>query len=433
MEEIQRIVARLNLPPFSKNLRLVSILNTILISKHPPKFAAALESKTHNTTNPLFLLRQVDFDEKSPAELLQLLNDIFSTMDESMKGDVRDEEDVTRSSRMGNFLLMLKCPLLPPDDARRQHFMEQFGVGSKNVVYPVFHWALTNYEKLCKKAYLGKYLVRIEPPAEFMQDETLGSLVERYKELQQEFKTTHQTFDQSKATMSRPGAELRAEIQQLEDERRQLQDRIEKLKGNTRNEIAFPAMLAATSSMRQEQDEEVRLQEKMREQRHLLDLAEQRFSETQRRLSALKNSATGGHSAEAILKEVRCSEDQGGAAPYKMISPLTCRFAFYAPRYAHSSQLQKDVQETAKVIRGDMAVERNRLQETIDRLERQRLEPNRSVEDVERMRAQVRQLERQKDEMRESVEKAMNGRGDNKLGMFRRTANMAASKVRHNV
>ena len=194
--------------------------------------------------------------------------------------------------------------------------------------------------------------------------------------------------------MSRPGAELRAEIQQLEDERRQLQDRIEKLKGNNRNEIAFPAMLAATSAMRQEQDEEVRLQEKMREQRHLLDLAEQRFHETQRRLSALKSSATGGHSAEAILKE-----------------------------------LQKDVQETAKVIRGDMAGERNRLQETIDRLERQRLEPSRSVEDVERMRAQVRQLKRQKDELRESVEKAMNGRGDNKLGMFRQHANMAAAKL----
>ena len=51
---------------------------------------------------------------------------------------------------------------------------------------------------------------------------------------------------------------------------------------------------AATSSMRQEQDEEVRLQERMREQRHLLDLSEQRYQETQRRLSALKSSATGG-------------------------------------------------------------------------------------------------------------------------------------------
>jgi len=166
--------------------------------------------------------------------------------------------------------------------------------------------------------------------------------------------------------MSRPSTELRNEIQQLEDERRQLADRIDKLKASTRNEIAFPEMLAATSSMRKEQDEEVRLQERMREQKHLLDLAEQRYHETQRRLSALKSSATGGHSAEAILKE-----------------------------------LQKDVQETAHVIRRDMAGERQKLADRIAKLERQRLEPNRTLEDVERMRAQVRSLERNKDEMRE--------------------------------
>jgi hypothetical protein len=110
----------------------------------------------------------------------------------------------------------------------------------------------------------------------------------------------------------------------------------------------------------------------MREQKHLLDIAEQRYHETQRRLSALKSSATGGHSAEAILKE-----------------------------------LQKDVQETAHVIRSDMAGERQKLLDQIQKLERQRLEPNRTLEDVERMRAQVRSLERQKDEMREAVEKNM--------------------------
>ena len=74
---------------------------------------------------------------------------------------------------------------------------------------------IQNYEKLCKRAYLGKYLVRIEPPQEFMQDETLGDLVEKYKELQGEFKATHKTFDKNKTSMSRPGAELRAEIQQV--------------------------------------------------------------------------------------------------------------------------------------------------------------------------------------------------------------------------
>ena len=73
---------------------------------------------------------------------------------------------------------------------------------------------------------------------------------------------THKNFDTSSASLSRPSTELRTEIQQLEDERRQLGERIDKLKASTRNEIAFPERLAATSSMRKEQDEEVRLQER---------------------------------------------------------------------------------------------------------------------------------------------------------------------------
>jgi len=105
-----------------------------------------------------------------------------------------------------------------------------------------------------------------------------------------EFKETHKNFDTNKQTMSRPGAELKSELSQLEDERRQLKDRIERLQASTRNEIGFPGMLAATSAMRQEQDEEVRLGEKMREQKHMLDLAEQRCQETQRRLQVRRKS-----------------------------------------------------------------------------------------------------------------------------------------------
>lgn len=195
-------------------------------------------------------------------------------------------------------------------------------------------------------------------------------------------------------TRSRPGPELRAEIQQLEDERRQLNERIEKLQFQTRNENGFPAMLAATSAMRQEQDEEVKLQERMREQVYMRDVAEQRSTETQRRLQSLRSSATGGHSAEAILNE-----------------------------------LKRDVEETAKVVRTDMTHEINKLKDHIAKLERQRLEPNRTFDDVDRMKTSVQNLESKCQQMKEAVEKVIDSRNDNKLGMFRQTANLAASKL----
>ena len=56
----------------------------------------------------------------------------------------------------------------------------------------------------------------------------------------------------------------------------------------------------------------------------------------------MKSSAQGGHSAEAILNE-----------------------------------LKRDVDDTAKVIRQDMATEKSRIEDHVKKLERQRLEPNR--------------------------------------------------------
>jgi intraflagellar transport protein 81 len=373
MNEIQFIVSRLNSPPFSMNMRLV------------------------------------DFDEKSPLALVQSLNDVLGEMDESMKGDVRDEDVSVRGLRIGAFLQMLNVPQSlnglaggstnsnnpnANSEEERLEFLNNLSQGKKTYVYPVLHYILSNFERLSLRAYLGKYLVRIEPPAEFLNDDTLNDLVTRYRELQQEFKSTHKTYDGSKATMSRPVAELKQEINQLEDERRQLQERISRLQQSTRNEANFPAMLSATSAMRQEQDEEVRLSERMREQRHMLDLAEQKCQDTMRRLNALKQSATGGHDAEAILR-----------------------------------QLASDVDDTAKVIRHDMAQEKSRMEDAIKKLERQRLEPTRTIEDVERVRATVRGLERQRDEMREQVDKNMASRNDSKLAKFRQHANVASTKL----
>ena len=131
-------------------------------------------------------MRLVDFDEKSPIELIQSLNDTLSSMDSAMEGDCRDEDETVRSTRISAFLTMLNCPTLPPMDdvEKRDAYLQQLATGNKQIVYAVLHWVLSNYERLAKRAYLGKFLVRIEPPSDFMQDDALIDLVDRYRELQ---------------------------------------------------------------------------------------------------------------------------------------------------------------------------------------------------------------------------------------------------------
>lgn len=353
MEEIQFIVSKLNEPPFSLNMQLV------------------------------------DFDEKSPLELLQILNDVFSEMDSQMKMDVRDEPEEARANRMMMFLAMLKFKI--PDESR-DTFTEGLMYGEKTVVYPILHWVLQRLPALQKRAYLARYLMPIEVPADFLQDETLSDIYARYKEMQNEFKAVHKTVDQLRASDLKPG-ELKAEITQLEDERKQLADKIERLKRQVASEEGFEAMLAATSRLRQEQEEEAKLAERAREQRFQLHQAEARAADAGRRLAALKDGAAS-QNAEAMLRQ------------------LEAEVAALARR--------SDV-----VLAGELSDARRRLQE----LEAARLEPQKTREDVDQLEAEVEHAQAECQELREAVEQALKQRGDQNLIMSRHAAALAAKKL----
>lgn len=76
--ETQLIVQSFNSPPFNKSFTLVT------------------------------------FDELSPVELFQLMNDVFAELDKAHKLDVREESKDAAAPRIVNFLILLKYPV--PDD-----------------------------------------------------------------------------------------------------------------------------------------------------------------------------------------------------------------------------------------------------------------------------------------------------------------------------
>lgn len=52
------------------------------------------------------------------------------------------------------------------------------------MVYPAIHWCLERLPQLKKRAYLARYLMPVEIPAEFMQDQALMDLHEMYLKMQ---------------------------------------------------------------------------------------------------------------------------------------------------------------------------------------------------------------------------------------------------------
>ena len=81
-------------------------------------------------------LSLVDFDDKSSFELLQLLNDVFASMDDTQGCDVRSVDRDMLLQRTMTFLAILKFPL-PEAEGEREAFGQGLLGGEKHVVYPV--------------------------------------------------------------------------------------------------------------------------------------------------------------------------------------------------------------------------------------------------------------------------------------------------------
>jgi intraflagellar transport protein 81 len=91
---------------------------------------------------------------------------------------------------------------------------------------------------LQKRAYLAKYLMPVEVPADFQGEPLIIDLLSRLKDMQADFKEVHKVYDQVRSNGARP-AELKAEIAQLENERIQLQNKISRMKKDTHGDEQY--------------------------------------------------------------------------------------------------------------------------------------------------------------------------------------------------
>lgn len=78
----------------------------------------------------------------------------------------------------------------PNDDVAA--FSEGFMKGSHDVIYPLMYWVLDQREILKKRAYLARFLKNLEIPEDMFADNTIVSLYQEYKDLQDKFKEVHQ-------------------------------------------------------------------------------------------------------------------------------------------------------------------------------------------------------------------------------------------------
>ncbi len=199
MEKIAFIVDRLNIPPFNKNYSTMT-----------------------------------EFDSKSSLELLDLVCEIIVAVDPDQDGITRESTEL-KVRRIIQFLLVMKFNI--PDE-QMEDFQNLLMTGDKDILHTIIHWCLQRFESLQKRAYLSKFLMPIDVPPEFLNDDLVVELSQHLKELQSEFKEVHKSADKVQSSGARP-AELKAEIAQLEQEHSQLQNKIKKMKKDASSDEAY--------------------------------------------------------------------------------------------------------------------------------------------------------------------------------------------------
>ncbi|KAJ3604378.1 hypothetical protein NHX12_029119 [Muraenolepis orangiensis] len=264
-QQLKFVVEQLNKEPFKKNLNLIL------------------------------------FDSLEAMQLLQLLNDVLAEVDPKQAIDIREEQPEQTAKRMFSLLGMLKYkPLGNQTDA--SSFRRGLVAGHKPVVHPLLHWLLQRVPELKKRAYLARYLVKLEVPAEFLQDEVVGDTYHQYEDLVETFKNYHKGCEQLKAS-GFSTAEIRKDIGVMEEEKDQLIKRVERLRKRVETVPSHQRMLELARQLRVEKEREESLAHQKQEQKNQLFRAEQRLQVSQQKLKDL-GQASVDTDPESLMRKL---------------------------------------------------------------------------------------------------------------------------------
>ncbi|XP_028405978.1 intraflagellar transport protein 81 homolog isoform X1 [Dendronephthya gigantea] len=331
----------------------------------------------------------ISFDSLNPLTLLQILNDVFAEINPQHKLDIREEDPESMVVRMLTFLRVLKYkPTIGADNPNA--FRQGLVQGEKPVVYPILQWLFQNMDDLKKRAYLARYLVRIDIPPDQIADQDISELNEGYGELMEQFKEFHKELERLKSSGYSTG-EIKKDIVNMEDEREQLIKRVDRVKKKIESVKNHEKMITAARNLRIAREQETDLRQQMIDQKNQLLHAEQKYQRQQQQLKNTRSQGVGTTGSDLVRKlEEECK-----------INSYLCQ-----------DKIPKDIEAKQKAI-GD-------IQRVID-------EPAMGQSDLDQLNQQIRQLS---DEINKLIEKRMvrNDPIDDKLSLFRQQASIIVGK-----
>ncbi|KAL8567199.1 hypothetical protein ACOMHN_046609 [Nucella lapillus] len=263
-EQMKVIVQQLNKDPFNKNYNLIS------------------------------------FDALEPLQLLQVLNDVLAVVDPKQHLDLREETPDQTAVRVFQLLRVLKYK--PPDSVNLNQFRVGLVQGEKPIIYPILEWLLPRVPDLQKRAYLAKYLLKIDVPADIMQDEEVNGIYLQYEDLMEQFKELHKQSSQLQNSGFNT-TEIRKDITNMEEEKEQLIKRIERLRRKVESHPNSQVMMNVARNLRVERDREKRVSTQKQEQMTNIQHLDQRIKRMENQLRDMRQASVGA-TADSMIERL---------------------------------------------------------------------------------------------------------------------------------
>ncbi|XP_012673245.1 intraflagellar transport protein 81 homolog [Clupea harengus] len=361
----------------------------------------------------------ITFDSQEPMQLLQILNDVLADIDPKHAIDIREELPEQTAKRMFTLLGMLKYK--PPGSlSEASSFRQGLVMGSKPVVHHILFWLLQKLTELKKRAYLARFLVKLEVPAEFLQDDIIADTHHQYGELVEGFKTYHKECEQLKSS-GFSTAEIRRDIAAMEEEKEQLIKRVERVKKRVETVSSHQRMLELTRQLRVEKEREEALGHQKQEQKNQLFQAEQRLQRAQMQLKDLRQAAADAK-PESVMKRL---EEETKFNSYMVTDKLPKELQ---SKRAGVQYLQKVASEPA-MGQAELAELEDKIRETnthINQLIEKRMMRNDPMDDkLSLFRQQASIISRKKESRAEELQEARE-----ELSTLERELNMKSSQAR---
>ncbi|GAA51458.1 intraflagellar transport protein 81 homolog, partial [Clonorchis sinensis] len=238
------------------------------------------------------------------------------------KMDIREESSAQTAIRIYEALRVYryKCPT---DQTELSEFRKGLVTGDKAVIYPILEWLLQRIPELKTRAYLAKFLVKVQIPEVFMQDEEISCLYQQvitgitksiyerqYDSLVTSFKDAHRKLESLKYG-GLTTSEVKKDISAMQDEKDQLHKRVDRMKKKLE---AFPTslmMLEMAKKLRIEREREAKVAKQIHEQKTMIASLGQRVQHIQQQVKEIRKAATGstpGILLQKLEEEVRVNQ-----------------------------------------------------------------------------------------------------------------------------